>query len=326
MDGQAAAPAPDGLGDLASFLADTADEATDEEEGDATESTAEGDNEEEASDQSDDAEDQDDESEDDGEEKDPDPATGRKFKVTVKGDDGEDSTVEVEEKELIAGYQRQADYTRKTQELAARENEAVEFLKGKHQEVVSHYLGQAEFVRAAIVNMAGIKSESEMAQLAQTDPGAWAAERQRVDSIRSFLSQLDDQIQGERKQLAEQQEQMRMAKAKEMFQRTWQELNKAKIDKPALGKIYGSVAKNYGFSPQELGNVYDHRIVLMMRDAAAYRDLQAKKPEVTRKVEAAKVLPATKSAAVAQSQRSREREQRFKAGRAKLADLAAVLM
>lgn len=329
MDGQASdAPGTEGLAGLADFLSENDEQSNADEDLRADESN-EGDldNEGSADDQSgtdeEGDESQDDDADDEGEQ-DPNPATDRKFKVTVKGDDGEESTLEVGEKELIAGYQRQADYTRKTQELAQRETEAVEFLKGKHQEVVSHYLGQSEYLRAAVFQMAGIRSDEDMAQLAQSDPQAWVAEQQRMQSVRSFLSQLDQQIEGEKKRLAEEQETSRRQKAQQMFQRTWQELGKAKIDKPALGKIFGAVSKDYGFTPQELGNVYDHRIVLMMRDAAAYRALQSQKQTVQKKVEAAPRLP-SKNAAVAQSRPQRERDSRFKTGRASLRDLAAIL-
>ena len=327
MDGQAlAAPGTEGLAGLADFLTDTDEQSTGDEDLRADESN-EGDldNGEDADDQS--GDDEGDEAQaddaDEGEE-DPNPATDRKFKVTVKGDDGEDSTLEVGEKELIAGYQRQADYTRKTQELAHRETEAVEFLKGKHQEVVSHYLGQSEYLRAAVMQMAGIRSEQEMAELAHSDPQAWVAEQQRVQSVRSFLSQLDQQIEGEKQRLSQEGEASRRQKAQQMFQRTWQELGKAKIDKPALSKIYGSVSKDYGFTPAELGNVYDHRIVLMMRDAAAYKALQSQKQSVQKKVDLAPRLP-SKNAAVMQSRPQRERDSRFKSGSAKLSDLASYL-
>jgi len=46
-------------------------------------------------------------------------------------------------------------------------------------------------------------------------------------------------------------------------------------------------AKHYGFTAQEVTSALDHRILLMARDAIAYRKLQDKKPEVTQKVRTA---------------------------------------
>lgn len=58
------------------------------------------------------------------------PETGETYKVTVDGE-----TVEVTLKEALAGYQRQADYTRKAQALAA-EREAIEQAKGEFSETI----------------------------------------------------------------------------------------------------------------------------------------------------------------------------------------------
>ena len=101
------------------------------------------------------------------------------------------------------------------------------------------------------------------------------------------------------------------------------ELEKAKIDKPTLAKIYEGVNKTYGFSPEELGNVYDHRLVKMMRDAQAYQALKSQKADVTKKVTDAPRMP---NRQMKQPTRlDAALENKFKSGRAKLNDLAAYL-
>ena len=47
--------------------------------------------------------------------------------------------------------------------------------------------------------------------------------------------------------------------------------------------------RGYGFSAEELSGIVDHRMLLVLRDAAAYRKIQAGKPEVTKKVAKAPV-------------------------------------
>lgn len=317
MDGHANAPEPT-INDLASFLADTPNEESaeqDEVEQLADDSTAEdGDTEEEANDQT-----EEDESEESEEEE---PAPERKLKVTIKADDGSEVVEEVPESELVKGYQRQADYTRKTQALAEREHQAVQTLQAKHQEIQNQYLHQAELTRAAIVQMAGIKTEQEMAYLAETDPAGWVMENQRQKQIEAYLGSLDSQIQAERQQQAAMLAEQQAAQQKQAFDNAWKNLAAAKIDRQALEGIFNSAAKNYGFSQQELANIYDHRAVLLMRDAAAYRELQAKKAEVTKKTEAAPRLPNKQNVS---NPRDKALEQKFKSGRAKLNDLAAYL-
>lgn len=315
--------APDSLSDLASFLGDTPDaESPDEdmEHDEADDSTAEGDTEAEESDGQEESEDE----ESDDEEAEDTPAPERKLKVTVKGDDGTDQEIEVDESEVVKGYQRQADYTRKTQELAQREHQAVEILKAKHDEFARDYLSKAEASRAAIVQLAGLKGEEEMALLAQSDPAAWVAENQRRQSIVAVLAHLDQQITAERQEIERRQAEAMQQARTEMFQRSWAELQKDGIDREKLAKAYSDVSKAYGFSGDELAQVLDHRQVRVMLDALAYRQLKEQKTVVQKKVDAAPKLP-QKATPTVKDRKSQQLEGRFKGGRAKLNDLASYL-
>ena len=322
MDGHAE-NAPDSLSDLASFLGDTPDaESPDEdmEHDESDDSTAEGDTEDEESD----GQEESDDDESDDEEAEDTPAPERKLKVTVKGDDGTDQEIEVDEAEVVKGYQRQADYTRKTQELAQREHQAVEILKAKHDEFAQDYLSKAEASRAAIVQLAGLRGEDEMAQLAQSDPAAWVAENQRRQSIVAVLGQLDQQISAERQEIERRQAEAMQQARSEMFQRTWAELQKDGIDREKLAKAYSDVSKAYGFSGDELAQVLDHRQVRVMLDALAYRQLKEQKAVVQKKVDAAPKLP-QKATPTVKDRKTQQLEGRFKGGRAKLGDLASYL-
>lgn len=315
--------APDSLSDLASFLGDTPDaESPDEdmEHDESDDSTAAGDTEDEESDGQEESEDD----ESDDEEAEDTPAPERKLKVTVKGDDGTDQEIEVDEAEVVKGYQRQADYTRKTQELAQREHQAVEILKAKHDEFAQEYLSKAEASRAAIIQLAGLRGEDEMAHLAQSDPAAWVAENQRRQSIEAALGQLNQQIYAERQEIERRQEEAMQQARSEMFQRTWAELQKDGIDREKLAKAYSDVSKAYGFSGDELAQVLDHRQVRVMLDALAYRQLKEQKTAVQKKVDAAPKLP-QKATPTVKDRKTQQLEGRFKGGRAKLGDLASYL-
>ena len=323
MDGQAeSAPESGGLDDLASFLSDTPEEeSTEETEANpADNSTAESDTEEEASDDSDNS-DVDEKSDDSEEEA---TTVDRKIKVPERHEDGTVTEIEVTERELIAGYERQAAFTRKTQALAERESQAVNFLKTKHDEILNQYLSQAELTRTALVQMAGLKTGDEMAQLAHSDPAAWVAENQRQQSVTAYLNHLDQQINGEKQRAAQEAEAYRAQSLEQQAKKTWEVLEKEKIDKPALAKIYEGVNKTYGFTPEELGNVYDHRLVRLMRDAQAYQALKAQKADVTRKVSDAPRMP-NRQTAPSQERKQQTLERKFTNGSAKLKDLVAYL-
>lgn len=321
MTGQAeSAPVSDGLADLASFLSDTPEEeSTEEIEALADDTTSEeADTVEEATDEQEEVSDDSQESEDD------EPAPVEKITFKVKGEDGKEEVIEATPDELASSYLRQKDYTKKTQALAEREDQAVKFFTQKHDEIRNQYLTQAEVARAAVSQMAGLKTEAEMAQLANSDPAAWVAENQRQRQVMAFLNQLDSQIQGEKQAAqveASQREQQTKAK---MYENAWNELSKDGIDKPKLQKIYTEASKSYGFTDEELGGVYDPRMVRVLRDAAAYRNLQAQKAVVTKKVQEAPRMP-NRQASPAQDRREKALEQKFKSGRAKLNDLAAFL-
>jgi hypothetical protein len=318
MTEQAQALESGGLDDLASFLDQPEEESNEEIEAEnVDESASEETTDEDTNDDSDEPEESDDESEDE-------PAPVEKITFKVKGEDGVEETVEATHEEIAASYMRQKDYTKKTQALATRENEAVQFLTQKHEEIRQDYLSQAELTRTAIVNMAGLRSEQEMAQLANTDPAAWVAENQRQRQIASYLNQLDESIQGEKQQAAYQAAQAEQARKANLFTNAWANLQKEGIDKPKLESIYGDVTKNYGFSQEELATVLDHRMVQVMRDAVAYRALKAQKADVTKKVQSAPRLP-TRQAQPANERRDRELDAKFKSGKAKLNDLAAFL-
>lgn len=309
MDGQGEF-APESMDDLADFLVDNpeADESEEEE-------VATTDEPEEGSDE-DTAEEDDESSDDEAEQQAP-----RKHKVTVKGEDGADQQIEVEEKELIAGYQRHADYTRKTQELANKEREVTQVMAQKHQEVQSHYVQQAQMAHAAIAQLAGLKTQQEMAVLAQTDPTAWVAEQQRAQAVLGVLSQIEHGLQSEKAK----QDQLLQQNRDAALKQSWDVLKTEGIDRPKLETLYAKAAKTYQLTPEDLASIMDPRSVLVLRDAIAFRELKDKKAEVTKQAKKAPPLPAQRQSVPKQEQRLKTLNKRFATGRAKLSDLASFI-
>lgn len=314
MSGQAES-APGNLDDLASFLEDKPLEASDEQEDDATPQ-------EDSQEEPDEAESAVDESEAEATEEEAEDQPSATFKVTVKGEDGADQTLDVDQKELIAGYQRQRDYTVKTQALAERERQAFEVVTQEIEKSRAHYMQQAQLAHMAVRELAGMRSDEEMAVLAQTDPSLWVQEQQRAAAVRTRLQQIQQGVQSEQAQAQQMQAQQRQ----QLFSKAWDVLQEKGIDKPKLAGIYQEASKRYGFGEQEFANVYDPRIVLALRDAVAYRALHDKKPAVQQKAQAAPKLPATKQPVARSETKIKQLETRFaRKGGAKLDDLAAYL-
>ena len=314
MSGQAES-APGSLDDLASFLEDKPIDGPDEQEDDANPR-------EDSQEDPDEAESAVDESEAEATEEEAEDQPSAVFKVTVKGEDGADQTVEVDQKELIAGYQRQRDYTVKTQALAERERQAFEVVTSEIEKSRNHYMQQAQLAHMAVRELAGLRSDEEMAVLAQTDPSLWVQEQQRAAAVRARLQQIQQGVQSEQAQAQQMQAQQRQ----QLFSKAWDVLQEKGIDKPKLAGIYQEASKRYGFGEQEFANVYDPRIVLALRDAVAYRALHDKKPAVQQKAQAAPKLPATKQPVARSETKIKQLETRFaRKGGAKLDDLAAYL-
>lgn len=314
MDGQAEM-APLSADDVAQFLIDNpeADGADDQQEQvptDESPSTEDTDAPETDDDSPDDADDESDEQ--------PDPTSGRKYKVTVKGEDGADLEQEVDEKELVAGYQRHADYSRKTAELARREEQAVEVVRAKVSEAQNHYVQQAQMAQALVARLAGLRSPEEMLELSRQDPAAYVAEQARQQQVHSMIAGLQNQWQQE--QFRAQQD--RQEALQQSFARCWGVLGQKGIDKPKLQHIFETVSKDYGISQDRFATLNDPAVVMVMKDAVAYRELQKKKSEVTQKAAAAPRLPQKSPVPRADTQ-DKKRVERLRSGRGSRDDLAA---
>lgn len=317
IDGQAE-QAPESIDDLAQFIEDNPGEDSgpeeNEDEANTSDESLEGSSDESTEDPADDESDED-ESEEAKKQ------TSLKFKVPVKGEDGAETSIEVDEKELIAGYQRHSDYTRKTMELANKEREVTQVVATKLQEGQQYYMQQAQLAQAAVLQLAGLRSPQEMAQLASTDPATWVQEQQRQAAVQGVLAQLEQGMQREQQQTTAQRAQM----TQQEISRAWGVLGQQGIDKPKLAALYDTVAEKYGVPLDKLHTVTDPTLVLIMRDAAAYQGLKDKKAAVVKKVQEAPKLPQQRQSVPKSEQRNKQLNARFASGRAKLSDLAAYI-
>ena len=319
MDGQAEL-APISTDELAQFLIDNpeSDGADDTEDTNEPTDAAPTDEDTEAPETEDDS--PDDESEEDSDEDKPDPTSGRKFKVTVKGEDGADIEQEVDGKELVAGYQRQADYTRKTQELARREEQATEIVRAKVTEAQTHFVQRAQMAQAVVARLAGLRTPEEMLELSRVDPAGYVAEQARQQQVHSVIAGLENQWQQEQFRLQQEQQQA----LQQSFARCWGVLGQKGIDKPKLQHIFDAVSKDYGISQDRFAMLNDPAVVMVMRDAVAYRELQKKTTEVKKKAESAPRLP-QKQSVPRNEPTEKRRVERLRSGRGSRDDLAAFI-
>lgn len=202
--------------------------------------------------------------------------------------------------QLKEGVMLKADYTRKTMALA-EDRKAIEAAQSEVSQL------KAQLAEALQVWAVPTEQEPDWVELAQkVDPQKFNAMRAHWDTRQKQAAQAREafrnlQERQRREMIA--QEQSRLLDAVP----EWQDPAKFK----EAAKEIVDFGNSYGFKPEELADVVDHRMLLVLRDAVAYRKLQTAKPEVTKKVAQAAVTmkpgaKPTKSAAEAEARHKQQ--------------------
>lgn len=198
----------------------------------------------------------------------------------VKLADGTESTVA----DLIAGNLKGADYTRKTQEVA-EQRRSVEAQSTEAQASKKQADEQRQFMTTLLQQ---IVPPAPDPALLDTDPMAYTRQKAANEQWTAHLNRLtQDQQRANEERQAEAQR-----KERERADSEWDALI-AKVpefkDDKRLNRFVSDMkehAEHYGLKPEELRQVaLDHRQALVLKDAIAWRKLQAKKPDVAKKVE-----------------------------------------
>ena len=204
-----------------------------------------------------------------------------KFVVKVDGKE-----IEVPKEELIRGYQREADYTRKTQKLAEeRKLVESEFQQVRaEREYTSQLLGQLQ------------------QKLQEYEPPEPDWNRLEVEDPTEYARQWTSHQRRQQQKYAIQAEELRIAQlqnadAQKHIHATlaaetarlkekipeWNSPEKAKAEGKALLE-YGQIL---GFSEQELNTITDSRALLALHKAWKYDQMMSKRPEFQAKIKKA---------------------------------------
>ena len=196
------------------------------------------------------------------------------FTVKVDG-----KNVEVTLEELQKGYSREADYTRKTQQVSeerrafAAEADLVRTVRQQYSQLLGSLKAQLQQNAAP---------QQDMDRLYHEDPIEWVKQRELVrdaekvhaaiNSEQQRLShiQAQEQYQSMQAHLAQQQDAMLKAIPE------WVNPDKAKAEKTLLIEW----GQKLGFSSDELKNIFDHRAVVALRKAALYDQMMTKRGNI----------------------------------------------
>ena len=196
------------------------------------------------------------------------------FTVRVDG-----KNVEVTLEELQKGYSREADYTRKTQQVSeerrafAAEAELVRTERQQYSQLLGSLQAQLQQNAAPQVDLDRLYNEDpiewvrqkELARDAEKVHAAIQSEQQRLSHI-----QAQEQYQSMQAHLAQQQDAMLKAIPE------WANPDKAKAEKTLLIEW----GQKLGFSSDELKNIFDHRAVVALRKAALYDQMMTKRGNI----------------------------------------------
>jgi hypothetical protein len=246
----------------------------------------------------------------------------QKASTRIKLSDGSEHTLE----EIEKGFLRQQDYTRKTQELSSNRKmleEAAQRFVNQDKQVKEF----AEFARKVVESYAPKPPDPSRIN---SDPIGYLQEKEAFEKASQTWRQLAENQQSISQRLEASEGSKTQA---ELAQET-----KALVERiPSLATPEGWRAfkteatdiggKAYGFAPEEIEGIKDHRYVLALKDAIEYRKLQGKKMEAVR---AAKDAPSpVRAAARPAPNRSTQQTQKVLTERARktgsVEDIAALL-
>jgi len=242
-----------------------------------------------------------------------------RYKAKVDGEE-----IEVDIDELVNGYQRTADYTKKSQALA-EQRKAIEAERVHLEQVKQERQAYAQKLQALNQFLSQQDRGENLEALKETDPIGYAVKvaeqsqrEKQIAVVRAEQHRIAQQQQAEQQQSL----QNHLKSEAEKLTSVIPELATPKGD--AIRKEIREYAKSVGWSDQELASVYDHRAVLTLYKAMKFEQLQKSKPEIQKKVsQAPKMLKSGTSAPPQRSSQEKQLSQRLRQT-GKVKDAAAV--
>lgn len=200
--------------------------------------------------------------------------------------DGQEQSVSL--REAQAGYQKDADYRRKTGELAEQRRAFEAESSQLKQQVEYQHSVAAAMINHAEKNLMGELEQINYDELQQTDPMAWMAKKNALEQRKGELQRVKQEAANAYMQM-QQQTQEKVAQAQqELLARELESLNAALPDfKQIKPKLDSYLTDSLGFSNQDLTGVSDHRLILLAHKAMLYDQGKQKAAKVKKVVKKA---------------------------------------
>lgn len=180
---------------------------------------------------------------------------------------------------------RQADYTRKTQALAEERKQAQAEAERSRVER-QQYTQQLQRINTVALTELDQLQQVDWNQVLENDPQAFMRGQYRIQQLQNEAYQSHVQLQQIQQVEAQEREQSRLHTVKgeaEALLSAIPEWKDAAVAKNEAGQIKDYLSRN-GVDQQTIDALDDHRAILLIRKAMQFDALQAKKPEVQKRV------------------------------------------
>jgi hypothetical protein len=202
----------------------------------------------------------------------------QRFRVKVDNEE-----LEVDLDELIKGYSRTSDYTKKTQNLA-EQRKAVESERTKIEEAAK--LRDTYAQRLQVIEQMLTQPTEDLTALKDNDPVGYAIKvAENMEREKQLQAVRAERESVQARQVAENQERLKshIAQEAERLRSAIPDFSD-EVKGEVIRKEIRDYAKSVGWSDQELSQVYDHRAVLTLYRAMQFDKLQKSKPAVQKRV------------------------------------------
>ena len=226
------------------------------------------------------------------------------YRVTVDGNE-----IEVTQDELLNGYSRQQDYTRKTQELA-NQRKLIEQQAQQISQMDAIYAELLPKMKAQLESSLG--DEPDWDSLHEDDPIAFVRERQLWDDRRRQLESASAEQQRLQQESYVQQQHQLAAFVEDSQQKLLDiipEWKKPEVANKEKAEIQNYAINELGYTPEEISQVYDYRALLGLRSAwLNSKTVEATKKKPTQKAPSRVARPgsSTRKKSIAPAQRAKQ--------------------
>lgn len=197
-------------------------------------------------------------------------------------ENGSKTTQKLSLKELQQGYLRQADYTRKSQEVAKARAEVQEQVRQAQQQAAGQFAQRLEQLQSALVKtIAPELANVDWNKLANEDAFEYVRLSNRAKEINDVLQQIETDKTAANEVSKQEQEQ----KNAQVWQQSLEVLQRDIPDWGApVAQRLSKAAQDVGFDANEVASWNDHRIIKLAYKAAMYDDQQAKVAPSAKKI------------------------------------------